>query len=180
MTRSAGSTSGLDWGSLMTTTSPNARGAGFDLAVAHDLYVHHFGSRTFAGNGINAEKLLDENAGRFPAKWGLAQNNGRRVALRPWKGPPESEEISRKAAKTAKNENGFAFGPGGDLRAALVASDPFPSSSLAPLRLDMRSSFLDNTPSLDLGERATVSLTMIVEGAAPPMRLPDYRPTFRA
>ena len=31
-----------------------ARRAGFELAVAHDLFVHHFGSRTFAGNGIDA------------------------------------------------------------------------------------------------------------------------------
>ena len=35
-----------------------ARRAGFELAVAHDLFVHHFGSRTFAGNGIDAEALL--------------------------------------------------------------------------------------------------------------------------
>ena len=48
-----------------------ARRAGFELAVAHDLFVHHFGSRTFAGNGVDAEKLLDENARRFAAKWGL-------------------------------------------------------------------------------------------------------------
>jgi GT2 family glycosyltransferase len=33
-----------------------ARRAGFELAVAHDLFVHHFGSRTFAGNGIDAER----------------------------------------------------------------------------------------------------------------------------
>ena len=26
-----------------------ARRAGFELAVAHDLFVHHFGSRTFQG-----------------------------------------------------------------------------------------------------------------------------------
>ena len=60
------------------------RRAGFELAVAHDLFIHHFGSRTFAGNGIDAEKLLDENARRFAAKWGLAETRGRRVALRPW------------------------------------------------------------------------------------------------
>jgi GT2 family glycosyltransferase len=29
-----------------------ARRAGFELAVARDLFVHHFGSRTFAGNGV--------------------------------------------------------------------------------------------------------------------------------
>ena len=47
-----------------------ARRAGFELAVAHDLFVHHFGSRTFVGNGIDAEGLLEENARRFADKWG--------------------------------------------------------------------------------------------------------------
>jgi glycosyltransferase involved in cell wall biosynthesis len=61
-----------------------ARRAGFGLAVAHDLFVHHFGSRTFLGNGIDTETLLDENAQRFAGKWGLAQMQGRRVALRPF------------------------------------------------------------------------------------------------
>ena len=42
-----------------------ARRAGFELAVAHDLFVHHFGSRTFQGNGIDAERLLKENSGKF-------------------------------------------------------------------------------------------------------------------
>ena len=36
------------------------------------------------GNGVDAEKLLDENARRFAEKWGLAAANGKRVALRPW------------------------------------------------------------------------------------------------
>ena len=61
-----------------------ARRAGFELAVAHDLFVHHFGSRTFQGNGIDAEKLLDENARRFADKWGLAEAEwqaGRAAAL---------------------------------------------------------------------------------------------------
>ena len=68
-----------------------ARRAGFELAVAHDLFVHHFGSRTFLGNGIDIDGLLEENARRFAAKWGLAGgNNGRQVvALRPWKQPEE-------------------------------------------------------------------------------------------
>ena len=61
-----------------------ARRAGFELAVAHDLFVHHFGSRTFAGNGIDAERLLEENARRFADKWGHDGPAGRRVALQPW------------------------------------------------------------------------------------------------
>ena len=61
-----------------------ARRAGFELAMAHDLFVHHFGSRTFIGNGIDAGALLEENARRFAAKWGQDSPSGRRVALRPW------------------------------------------------------------------------------------------------
>ncbi len=56
-----------------------ARRAGFELAVAHDLFVHHFGSRTFAGNGIDAERLLSENQQRFAAKWGSLAPQGERV-----------------------------------------------------------------------------------------------------
>ena len=59
-----------------------ARRAGFELAVAHDLFVHHFGSRTFVGNGIDAGALLEENARRFAAKWGQGTPRGRRVTLR--------------------------------------------------------------------------------------------------
>jgi glycosyltransferase involved in cell wall biosynthesis len=71
-----------------------ARRAGFELAVAHDLFVHHFGSRTFAGNGIDAGKLLDENARRFADKWGLPITNGRRVALTPFVGDQPNRETS--------------------------------------------------------------------------------------
>jgi hypothetical protein len=41
-----------------------AHQAGFELAVARDLFVHHFGSRTFNGAGIDAEKLLSETGNR--------------------------------------------------------------------------------------------------------------------
>ncbi|HZW33324.1 MAG TPA: glycosyltransferase [Isosphaeraceae bacterium] len=61
-----------------------ARRAGFELAVAFDLFIHHFGSRTFQGNGVDAETLLEENHRRFAAKWGLPEAGGNRVALRPW------------------------------------------------------------------------------------------------
>jgi hypothetical protein len=47
-----------------------ARRVGFALAVAKDLFIHHFGSRTFVGNGIDAESLLEENARRFTDNWG--------------------------------------------------------------------------------------------------------------
>jgi glycosyltransferase involved in cell wall biosynthesis len=73
-----------------------ARRAGFELAVAHDLFVHHFGSRTFQGNGIDIGKLLDENAQRFAAKWG---DNGREVVqIKPWRGPVETRVSERDRA----------------------------------------------------------------------------------
>ena len=64
-----------------------ARRAGFELAVAHDLFIHHFGSRTFVGHGIDASALLEENARRFAAKWGPDAPMGRRVSLRTWTNP---------------------------------------------------------------------------------------------
>ena len=76
-----------------------ARRAGFELAVAHDLFVHHFGSRTFLGNRIDAGKLLAENARRLAAKWGLPEGDeGRaRVVLRPWRPPEGAIEAARPA-----------------------------------------------------------------------------------
>jgi glycosyltransferase involved in cell wall biosynthesis len=61
-----------------------ARHAGFELAIAHDLFIHHFGSRTFVGSAIDSEALLAENAKRFAAKWGQDAPVGQRIALRPW------------------------------------------------------------------------------------------------
>ena len=78
-----------------------ARQAGFELAVAHDLFIHHFGSRTFAGNGIDTERLLSENQQRFAAKWGKRRLRGQRVLLRPFVG--NDRRISRGDAETRSN-----------------------------------------------------------------------------
>jgi glycosyltransferase involved in cell wall biosynthesis len=61
-----------------------ARRAGYSLAVARDLFIHHFGSRSFVGNGIDAGRLLEENAEKFAEKWGAEAPRGKRVALRAW------------------------------------------------------------------------------------------------
>ena len=58
-----------------------ARRAGFALALAHDVFVHHFGSRTFAGSGIDTEALLAENARQFAAKWGQDTPQGAACAF---------------------------------------------------------------------------------------------------
>ena len=150
-----------------------ARRAGFELAIAHDLFVHHFGSRTFAGNGIDAERLLDENSRRFAAKWGSNGTHGTRVSLQPWSGSPaphagaligsgsDQKEISRQAAKTAKNKKLFDVGPSEDSYVAQVSTDSVPSASFAALRLGVRSSSVENVPSVEPGQRPRVSLTVI-------------------
>ncbi len=85
MTRSGGSTNGSGLGLGFfddDDLAERARRAGFELAVAHDLFVHHFGSRTFVGTGVDAARLLDENAARFAVKWGDSVPRGVRVGLR--------------------------------------------------------------------------------------------------
>jgi glycosyltransferase involved in cell wall biosynthesis len=86
-----------------------ARRAGFALAVARDVFVHHFGSRTFAGSGIDAERLLEENARRFAAKWGDGAPQGRRVALRAWK--EEFHAETQRGAESAEKNPDSAAAP---------------------------------------------------------------------
>ena len=87
-----------------------ARRAGFELAVAHDLFIHHFGSRTFSGNGIDAEKLLDENARRFAAKWGKAAANDKRVGLTSWSDVPAFFSESQRAFAREVDERSTGSG----------------------------------------------------------------------
>jgi GT2 family glycosyltransferase/tetratricopeptide (TPR) repeat protein len=55
------------------------REAGFHLLVALDVFVHHFGSRTFAGLGLDCRRQLQENFERFQAKWGPERAAGYRA-----------------------------------------------------------------------------------------------------
>ena len=116
-----------------------ARRAGFELAVAHDLFVHHFGSRTFVGNGIDANQLLDENAAKFAAKWGDSAPPQMRVPLKAF---PEGPQRRR----TKSNGSG-------------PRPDNVPPNG-SSIQLAPRNA----PPSLTISEvdRARVSLTMIV------------------
>jgi GT2 family glycosyltransferase/tetratricopeptide (TPR) repeat protein len=60
-----------------------AREAGFGLLVALNVFIHHFGSRTFAGLGIDCRKQLQKNFEQFKEKWGPERAAGYRF--------PESE-----------------------------------------------------------------------------------------
>ena len=97
-----------------------ARRAGFELAVAHDLFIHHFGSRTFQGNGIDAEKLLSENSRKFAEKWGTAVGNGRAVPLTPWMGGMHG---------AAADQRGFTRIGGERERRSSLCGEVFPTSN---------------------------------------------------
>lgn len=50
-----------------------ARLAGYRLVIALDVFVHHFGSRTFIGNKIDYASSMENSKKLFFEKWGLAQ-----------------------------------------------------------------------------------------------------------
>jgi GT2 family glycosyltransferase len=84
-----------------------AREAGFQLLVALNVYIHHFGNRTFAGLGIDVHLQLEDNFQRFHDKWGPERCAGYRL--------PEATE----PAKTANGSVGLA-----DAAPAVVRSRP--------------------------------------------------------
>ncbi|MGP0063721.1 MAG: glycosyltransferase family 2 protein [Isosphaeraceae bacterium] len=153
-----------------------ARRAGFELAVAHDLFVHHFGSRTFVGNGVDAEALLEANERRFAAKWGQDSPRGRRVALRPWAGGSVSSPMKGDAIREELGPRMNAEGRG--LESAISDSgipdsrsqNPCPSASLCG----------PESSSDRPRPRPSVTLTMIVkdEEANLPRSLGSVRGIF--
>jgi GT2 family glycosyltransferase len=56
-----------------------AREAGFQLLLAEDVFVHHFGNRTFLGLGIDCTKQIVSNFERFKNKWGSERAAGYRL-----------------------------------------------------------------------------------------------------
>ncbi len=134
-----------------------ARRAGFELAVAHDLFVHHFGSRTFQGNGIDAERLLAENRRRFAEKWGTPAGNGLAVVLKPWI-EPEQGKARRNQPRMNTDLHGWESGAQAARKGGAAAPNTGPPSSLAdPCFIGGPSVAQDSSI-----RKATTSLTMIV------------------
>lgn len=79
-----------------------ARDAGFRLAVAPDVFVHHFGGRTFRGLGLDVRECLRANYDVFRDKWGderlkdyrPAEPAGDRPALGPGPAAPPRPNVS--------------------------------------------------------------------------------------
>ncbi len=56
-----------------------AQQAGFRLLLAQDVFVHHFGSRTFEALGIDCRQKLRDNFALFREKWGPQHAAGYRL-----------------------------------------------------------------------------------------------------
>jgi GT2 family glycosyltransferase len=48
------------------------RAAGYSIYVCNDVFIHHFGSRTFAANKLDWRATMDTNWGIFAKKWGFS------------------------------------------------------------------------------------------------------------
>lgn len=46
------------------------RAAGYRIYVCDDVFIHHFGSQTFAANNVDWQKTMQENWVKFARKWG--------------------------------------------------------------------------------------------------------------
>lgn len=63
--------------------------AGFQAVIAVDAFVHHYGSRTFLGSGVDFAGLLEENRRKYEAKWNGTSESVDRVP-KPRLGTPPS------------------------------------------------------------------------------------------
>lgn len=49
------------------------RAAGYRIFVRDDVFIHHFGSQSFAANGVDYRATMAENWRKFAQKWGYPQ-----------------------------------------------------------------------------------------------------------
>lgn len=47
------------------------RGAGYSIFVCDDVFIHHFGSQSFAANNVDYTQTMTANWAKFSAKWGF-------------------------------------------------------------------------------------------------------------
>lgn len=75
--------------------SLRVRQAGFKLKIAQEVYIHHFGSRTFRSLGIACEEHLRANFEQFKEKWGAEAAKGYGMPERESGGGRESSVVDR-------------------------------------------------------------------------------------
>lgn len=104
------------------------RTTGYQTWVAKDVYVHHFGSRTFAALGFDAfEETMDQGWALFKEKWGLPASLDRR---NPYRVTLPAFDSARHHVALPSTEDAEYFAP----------ADPFQPGT-APLDLEERRGF---------------------------------------
>jgi tetratricopeptide (TPR) repeat protein len=93
-----------------------AREAGFRLLVALDVFVHHFGGRTFQQLGLDARERLEANFHLFRAKWGPEYSAGYQLP------PPPQAGAERPAAPEETPDRPSTEGAGDGRPAESTAS----------------------------------------------------------
>jgi GT2 family glycosyltransferase len=81
-----------------------ARQAGFKLAVALDVYIHHFGSRTFQNLKVDTKQLLQTNLAKFQQKWGPEATQGYQIVTLASQGLPTTVPAVLKAGRHGRNK----------------------------------------------------------------------------
>jgi len=130
--------------------SLRARKAGYRLMVAHDVFVHHDGSRTIRALGLDAEGRLRDNLARFVDKWGGDTPDGYRNAAFAPLGTTERRAAERAADAVFRHLDGGAEADHDALfgaftvdvaatpsRAATPASTPLPATPRGPARVSL-------------------------------------------
>ncbi len=121
------------------------------------------------GNGVDAERVLNENAARFAAKWGDAVPAARRVALEPFAGSSRTAKRSHEQASFCPQRTQSCADESRDdqgrTRNGKAAATP-PTKAISPLDLRKSASSVDQpfqSGPIASSARAAVSLTMIVK-----------------
>jgi GT2 family glycosyltransferase/Tfp pilus assembly protein PilF len=145
-----------------------ARDEGYRLLVAQDVYVHHFGSRTFKGLKINTRDQLQKNFDLFKAKWGTEHAAGYRLI-----GPPTDKAAPTEEQKPTAQPQGDSFPPQSDAvpgesaapvpeKTPETAAPPEPADLVPPI-FSTTSVTLPEVIPASAAKRPLVSLCMIVK-----------------
>lgn len=121
-----------------------ARQAGFRCLIAHDAFVHHVGSATFRGSGIDLGQVLRENERLYRDKWqsdalpllnanDLSTDLPRRLAAKTSAASSASDEAISQSGELSAQETAPATAPrqphttpstNGDSRPAAISKPP--------------------------------------------------------
>ena len=124
--------------------------AGYRAVIARDTFVHHFGSRTFLGSGIDLSALMRRNERLFRDKWVGSGGGGQTSARAPSAGEPP--------APAAPAAPAAAAGPVEDL--------PPGTEAPPPRRPEFSLSVGEGGGLLLAPKRPRLSLCMIVRDSA--------------